>query len=220
MARSAADPWRVAGTVLVGLLVVIFWGSPLLLPLKVTVVLFHELSHAIAAWVTGGQVLRIGLGTDQSGVTLTRGGSVFLIENAGYLGSMLWGVGLMVASRRPGWARPVLGSLGVLIGVIAIGFVRPLVSFGFLFTLIVAAAMIATVRRVSEATVATILQALGTFSVLYVLIDIRDDVLSVHGASVSDATMLADSTGIPAVVWGLLWLAASVATLFACRKWL
>jgi hypothetical protein len=218
MARTAADPWRVTATVLLGLVVVAFWGNPLLYPLKLTVVFFHELSHAIAAWLTGGEVLRIGLGIDESGVTLTRGGWPLIILNAGYFGSLLWGVGLMMASQRTGWSRPMLGLLGGLLGLVAVGFVRPFVSFGFLFALLVSGALIATCRRVSEATAAAIVQALGTFSVLYAVLDIRSDVLSTNGAAVSDATMLAQATGVPAFLWGFGWIIAGGTTLWMLRR--
>src|SRR5687767_6945732 len=31
-----------------------FWDTPVVYPLKIFVVLLHELSHALAAWATGG----------------------------------------------------------------------------------------------------------------------------------------------------------------------
>lgn len=220
MAKAGSDPWRLALTVVLGVAMIAFWDSAVLWPVKIGVVFFHELSHAIAAWLTGGEVLSIGLGMDQSGVTQTIGGWTFLILNAGYVGSLLWGVGLLAASRRGGWARPVLGLLAGLVAIVALAFVRPLISFGFVFALLVAVALGIGARRMTEVMAATVLQALGTFSVLYALLDVRDDVLSSQGASLSDATMLAAATGIPAVVWGLGWMLAGVGTLWACRRWL
>ena len=218
MAKGGTKPWRVAGTVLLGTAMIVFWHSPVLWPLKIVVVLFHELSHAIAAWLTGGEVRTIGLGTDQSGVTRTVGGWRILILNAGYTGSLLWGVALRTASHRAGWAKPMLALVAGIIGLVTLGFVRPFVSFGFVFALLVAAALSTAARRLSKSTVAVGLEALGTFSVLYALLDIRDDVLS-FGAGTSDATALAAVTSIPAVVWGLAWIAAGAATLWLTRRW-
>lgn len=220
MARTSADPWRVAATVALGVALLVFWGSPLLYPLKLTVVFFHELSHAIAAWATGGQVLRIGLGMDESGVTLTQGGWPLIILNAGYVGSLLWGVGLLIVGRKSGWSRPALGLLGALLGIVTLGYVRPFVSFGFLFAGVVAGALVVAARKLSEHASGVIVQTLGTFSILYALLDIRSDVLSTGGAAVSDATMLAHATGIPAFIWGFGWIAAGIATLWGCRRWL
>lgn len=220
MAKTGSDPWRLVLTVVLGVAMLVFWDSAVFWPVKIVVVFFHELSHAIAAWITGGEVVSIGLGMDQSGVTQTIGGWTFLILNAGYVGSLLWGVGLLAASRRGSWARPMLGLLAGLVAIVALAFVRPLISFGFLFALLVAGALGLGARRMSDATASTVLQALGTFSVLYALLDVRDDVLSSSGASVSDATMLAAATGVPAVVWGVGWMVAGVGTLWVCRRWL
>jgi hypothetical protein len=48
--------------------------------------------------------------------------------------------------------------------------------------------------------------------VLYALGDILDDVVLRPGAP-SDAAFLAQNTGIPAIVWGVFWLVASIATI-------
>jgi hypothetical protein len=218
LTKTGSDPWRVALIAVLTVAMIVFWDSALLWPIKIVVVFFHELSHAIAAWATGGSVVRIGLGMDQSGVTETIGGWRFVILNAGYVGSLLWGVGLLMASRRGGWARPALALLAGLVAIVALAFVRPLISFGFVFALLVAAALGLGSRRMSESLASTALQALGTFSVLYAFLDVRDDVLSYSGADRSDATMLADLTGIPAFVWGLGWMVAGIVTLWLARR--
>lgn len=213
MAKSGPQPWRVVATVLLGVALLIFFDHPVMWPLKIVVVFFHELSHALAAWATGGEVLAIGLGTNQSGVTLTRGGSPFVILNAGYVGSLLWGVGLLTASQRPGWSRPTLGLLAGLLGLVTLGYVRPFVSFGFLFAALVSIALGWAARRLRDDWASSGLSVLGTFSVLYSVLDVRDDVLSGRVTGASDATMLADLTGVPASIWGVGWLAAGGVTL-------
>ena len=54
---------------------------------------------------------------------------------------------------------------------------------------------------------------------MYALFDVRDDVFYAGSDVVSDATMLAAATGIPSVVWGVVWLVAGVAVLWFSRKW-
>ncbi len=39
----------------------VLWPTPVVYPLKIFVVMLHELSHAIAALATGGHVVRITL---------------------------------------------------------------------------------------------------------------------------------------------------------------
>lgn len=164
-----ADWGRPLGLLLMFLVVFTWWDAWIFWPLKIGVVALHELSHALATWLTGGEVVGFGLGLDQSGHVLSRGGSRFLILNAGYLGSLGFGLLLLLASRRPGW----------------------------------------DLRRFA-------MRFFGLFSVLYALVDVRDDVL--FGSGVSDATLLAELTHVPALLWGLAWIGAGVAVLWALRR--
>ena len=93
-----------------GALLLFYWDSMFVWPLKIVVVMFHELGHAVAAWLTGGTVVEIGLNPRQGGHTLTQGGFRLLILNAGYLGSLLAGVLLLLATRAERTARVTSGN--------------------------------------------------------------------------------------------------------------
>jgi hypothetical protein len=54
---------------------------------------------------------------------------------------------------------------------------------------------------------------------MYALFDVRDDVFRAPGDAVSDATMLAELTGLPASLWGLGWIALGGLTLWLSRRW-
>ena len=83
-------PWSDLLTVLLTAIALIWlWTSPWLAPLKILIVLFHELSHALMTIITGGEVVSLELSSNQGGMVLSRGGSRFLILSAGYLGSLL-----------------------------------------------------------------------------------------------------------------------------------
>ena len=69
----------------------LLWDTFVVYPFRLFVVFLHEISHGIAAVLTGGSIVRIGLSFDEGGVCLTRGGWRLLILNSGYLGSLLWG---------------------------------------------------------------------------------------------------------------------------------
>jgi hypothetical protein len=197
----------------------LLWLTPVVFPLKIFVVLLHEISHAVAALATGGEVERIVLNMNQGGATYILGGNSFLILSAGYLGSLLWGLLLIeFAGARTQRARWAVGVLGVFILLVAALYVRNL--FGFVFTGIFGAALIIAARRLSARGVATVLLVLGLTSALYALLDIRSDILSRPHVQ-SDAAMLADLTGVPTVVWGFLWIGvAAAACWFALRRWL
>jgi len=81
-------------------LVLLLWWTPLLLPFRLFVTMVHELSHALVAILTGGQVLGIAIRLDGSGVTYARGGNLVLTASAGYVGSSVFGAVLLLVARE------------------------------------------------------------------------------------------------------------------------
>ncbi|MFT6786226.1 MAG: hypothetical protein ACJATG_002234, partial [Dinoroseobacter sp.] len=71
--------------ILITIAVFALWSTPLALPLKILVVFLHELSHGLAAVLTGGSIEAISLSAQQGGHAITRGGNGFIILSAGYL---------------------------------------------------------------------------------------------------------------------------------------
>lgn len=197
----------------------VLWYTPVIFPLKIFVVLLHEISHALAALGTGGTVERIVLDVNQGGATYIRGGNAFLILSAGYLGSLLWGLLLIeLAGARTARARWAVGVLGVFVLLVAVLYLRN--WFGFVFTGLFGAALIIAARRLAARAVAVVLLVLGLTSALYALLDIRSDIISRPEVQ-SDAAMLADLTGIPTLAWGFLWIGlAAAACWLGLRRWL
>lgn len=188
------------------------WDTVVVYPVKVFVVFFHEMSHGIAAMLTGGRIAAIRVDSNLGGVTLTWGGSSFLTLSAGYLGSMLWGSVILILASRMENDRPLMAALGLIILLMTLAFVRNL--FGFTFGLLAGAAMVGIAFKAHEAVSDFLLKFLGFTSCLYVVLDIKEDLLSPSSPAVqSDATMLAQMTGIPATVWGGLWLLIAFAVL-------
>jgi hypothetical protein len=214
-ASSPAASWLLLLAVVV--VVAVFWRSPVLFPLRILVVLFHEMGHAAAAILTGGRVVDIAVSANEGGMARTVGGWSFVVLNAGYLGSLAAGAVLLVLSRRPRASRGLVIGLGLLVLGVAVLYVRPLLSFGFGYTLLAGASLLALARWAPQAATWQVLRLIGVFSVLYALFDIRDDVLY-RTSCPSDARMLADLTYVPAVVWGVLWIAAGVVLLWRLRR--
>lgn len=197
----------------------LLWLTPVVFPLRIFVVLLHEASHALAAMATGGTVERITLNANEGGATYVRGGSAFVMLSAGYLGSLLWGLGFIeIAGASARVRRRAVAALAIFTLVLATLYVRNL--FGFAFTLLFAAGLGVAWRRLGSRGHAAFLLTLGLTSASYALLDIRSDVLR-RPHLPSDAAMLGDLTGLPTLFWGLLWIVlAGLACAAALRRWL
>ena len=194
----------VGWVVLLSLLVYVGWNTPFVFPLKIFVVFLHELSHGIAALLTGGSIVRIDLSPDEGGLCTTRGGWPFVITSAGYLGSLLFGTLLLLAGGRgrPEAQRFVLGTTGAVVALATILWVRT--PFGFAWGLGAGALLAAVAVWLPAGAAVFSLRLVGVTSCLYALWDIASDLI-LRSDPRSDASALARATGIPAIAWGLLW---------------
>ena len=181
------------------------WDTPIVYPLKIFVVLLHELSHAMAEGATGGTVDQITLDPYQGGATYFTGGSAVLAMSAGYLRSLFWGALMFSAANEPRIRKDwVNGAIGTMVILLTIFFVRS--GFGIAFGIFFGAAMITASSRIGEIWNKRLLLTLGLTSALYAILDIKDDVLD-RPEIQSDAWMLAETTGIGnATMWGALWI--------------
>ncbi len=208
---------RWASVIVLMAVMVLFWNSPLLWPLKVFVVFLHELSHLIATVLTGGHPSAISLSPDQGGEMRGSGGWTFVVLNAGYLGSLLWGLMLLAVANRMRFVPHFLRLMGLGLGIATILWMRPVLGFGFFYGLALAILLFALGARVTAVVGSAFLRVIGLFSCLYAVVDIQQDVLR-GGGGVSDASMLADLTHVPAVVWGLGWSLIALVLLVLFRR--
>lgn len=219
---SKVDGKAALGLLGVAVVVTALWNTPVVYPLKILVVFFHELSHGATAVLTGGSIVSIKVVAAEGGLCLTRGGSRFLTLSAGYLGSLVWGGAILVIAARTRLDRPLATVLGLLlIGVTAI-WVRPLLSFGALFGVLAGGALAASGLLLSETINDYILRSIGLTSCLYAVLDIKSDVLDRPYVR-SDAAMLGELTHTPTLLWGALWIAVATLAalgflLVACRR--
>lgn len=190
----------------------LLWNTILVFPLKIFVVMLHELSHGLAAVLTGGSIERIEITADQGGLCVTRGGVRVLVLSAGYLGSMFWGAVLLLLGARTDADRAIVAAIGLLMVGVSALWVRT--AFGFAFGILWGALLLVVAWKLPSRVSDVLLQTMGVVSCLYAVEDIGSDVLlrSVPG---SDASALAKITWIPAIVWGVLWIVASLGVALA-----
>ena len=202
---------------LLAIIAVVFslWQTPVVVPLKILIVFLHELSHAVAAWLTGGSVEQISLSPAQGGFAITRGGNRFAILSAGYLGSLLMGAALLMLALRSNADRLVSGALGVVMLVVAALYVRDM--FAALFCGGTGLALIATARFLGHTVNDMALRIIGLSSLIYVPYNIFDDTIT-RSSLPSDAHMLAEEFGGATILWGGIWLLLSGLVIFWCLR--
>ena len=216
MSRDRGSVWDFsAGLLLLQFVLIILalshWHHPVLQPVKLLVVLLHEMSHGLMALATGGTVEAIHITPIESGSCHTSGGNTLLIISAGYLGSMFFGGVLLSFSRSHFHCVVIYMVLAVLLFAAGLAVMED--EYSKRFTFMVAIGSLATGVLVPGVVSAVILRGIGTISCLYTLIDIYNDVLSPSARDTnlqSDASVFADLTSIEASTVGLVWLVVSM----------
>ena len=220
----AGDLWhavkheRTVQLMLVLLIVsLVCWEMPyvsvVLYPFKLFVTTIHEACHALVARMTGGNVGLIAISPDESGVTLSMGGIQPLVNMAGYIGTAIFGGLLIWWGRKPAEARFVLQSIGSVILALTVfygggGF------FSFMSMLLIGLAILLIARKAPDIVCHMFLLILAVQTTLSALMDIEVLFMaSVQNVSHSDAKNMEQITGVPAVLWSILWGAIALVVL-------
>jgi hypothetical protein len=203
---------RLAWFMAIALVSVSFWLSPILAPFKIFVVFIHETGHALATLLTGGRVLAMVITPWQSGYVTPLGGNALVIASAGYVGSAVFGgIMLSLAGRKP-WTQRIFATLAIVFGVVTLCFVQNL--FGWIFGLGTTAIFsLLAYKRFSFSVY--LVDILAVMSSMYAVYDLTDFLLI--GAR-TDAVILASITGVPAVIWALVWSAMSLLVVYGAGK--
>jgi hypothetical protein len=217
---------------------ILLWFIPfaevLTYPFRLFVTFIHEGGHAFAALVTGNSVESLSIATNASGETYTTQGGMFsqmLVSSAGYIGSMIYGVALLVMIRRAIAARVVLIASAALIFLLTIiyGVYKPVVSgaalssipFTFFAGTLLTLGLVAIARFANSRVATFFLSLLAVQCVLNSLLDLKTVFFlsTPFGPTLpSDAVNMASATGIPALVWASLWITISVGMLFLTMR--
>lgn len=206
------EPGFVVGTGVVALLLVLAPVSWPWVRLGVTVV--HEAGHALVGVLVGRRLKSVHLHSDTSGLTVTsgkpRGPGMVAMLAAGYLAPALLGLGatlLLAAGRAVG-----LLWLLVLLAAVLIVWVRN--GYGFLVLLLGGGGVLA-LTWYADAQVQSAAAYLVTWLLLLAaprpLLELLGE--GRRRSRTSDPDQLARLTRVPAVLWVLVLLAASLAGL-------
>jgi hypothetical protein len=224
IARDARPQARTL--LLAAALSVALWFIPyarvLTYPFQLFVTFIHEGGHALAAILTGNSVQSLQVNYDTSGLTETlipQGGllSQFFISSAGYLSAMAFGALLLLLVRlRVKSGAVLVGSAVVILGLTAVfGFFVPLTNFTVSpFTIIAGGALtvglLAAAKFLSKRAASFLVSFLAVQCVLNAIFNLRDlAVLSMGTGAQTDAANMQAATGIPALIWAIMWAAVA-----------
>jgi len=173
---------------------------------------FHEISHGIAALVTGGSIVSINLHLRGSGLCTSMGGIEFIITLAGYFGATAWGVGIYLMADKLNKRHTDEMAL-VMAGII-------LITAAFwgrdLMTLIIMGVLITLLLFVMKLQDNAFIKFALKFIGIYILLDaIKAPLNLIDGRHFGDGARMADLTGIPELIWAALWFSAGGAGLYA-----
>lgn len=209
---SAAESALIFGIVVLSFF---FWNTFIVFPIKVFVVFLHETSHSITILLTGGKVSEISLGFDLGGKIVAEGGNDIAIASSGYLGSLLFGLLILITTELHKVRRNIFLVLAFLFFLITI-LSSPTLEF-VLIGLITIGMFVFFAFYIRIRLVKIVAKVLALVSAIYVLIDLKEDMLSNNFSS--DAQILAGLTGIDQLVISLIWIVLSVLAIWLVIKY-
>jgi hypothetical protein len=175
---------------------------------------FHEISHGIAALLTGGEIIRIQLFPNGAGLCTTQGGVSFFISFFGYAGATLWGLLLFQLANSHQRTAQVLSGLMIVLLLTSIilwaGDLLTMVIIGSLASMFV---LTIKMRRLSY------LQILLKFFGLSILLNsLFSPTYLFDGRDLGDGATLSSMTMVPELVWILIWCVLAIGAIYAIIK--
>jgi len=162
---------------------------------------FHEISHGLAAIMTGGSIVKIELFPNGAGLCTTRGGSAFIISFMGYAGAALWGTLIyLLASAHQRVAQAFSALLALLIVISLVFWVRDLLTFAIIISLLL---VILVKFKFSKLTYLQVSLQITGLSVL--LNSIKSPWYLLDGRNLGDGAALSNLTGLPEILWVFVW---------------
>jgi hypothetical protein len=188
----------------------------LVYPFQLFATLVHELSHGLAALVTGGRFLKFTIAPNTSGLATTAGGWRWFILSAGYLGAALFGGFMLVLIHRSSRNRErrwfAIG-LGLFFALITVLFARNLTAIA-----IGGLAALALLLLGLYGSPLMLLFGLNLLAIQTILnaVDSALGLMRLNAGPFqppNDAQTMGDLTNTPAAVWAILWCLFAVAIL-------
>ncbi|WOH37881.1 M50 family metallopeptidase [Thalassotalea fonticola] len=175
---------------------------------------FHELSHGLAALITGGKILQIELFPNGAGLCTTQGGIAFIIAFSGYAGAVAWGVLIYkIADLKSSISRYFSLFMVVLLALSCLLWARDLLTLVIILILIATFALSIKISHFHFLPV-----ILKIFALMVLLNSLSSPLYLIDGRGIGDGSALAKLTFIPEIVWILVWTAIGIYAIYRLAK--
>jgi Peptidase M50B-like len=182
------------------------WNTPVIYPIKLFVVILHELSHAIMGLVTGGKITAMSIGLDLSGKCQIEGGNQIAIASVGYLGSLIWGILIYIAPNNLNSGKWILITFAEII--LSISLITSSNLTFLVLSVISSLCILLTAFYLRINIISILVRSIGLISCVFVLFDLKEDLFSRNDV-ITDVTILSSLTGIPGILISTSWIVFS-----------
>ncbi len=176
---------------------------------------FHEISHGLAAILTGGRIHNIAIYYNGSGVCETSGGIPFIIAFAGYSGSVFWGylIYRLAGSLNVNQSRILVSIIVMMLSITLLLWARNLSTIIILCVLL--CMYLLPLFKKTWFSIKQFIQLVGIFVLLEA---IRSPLYLLDGRNLGDGAALASMTWLPEIFWIAVWFVLAVSSVYSLWK--
>lgn len=201
----------------------IFWNTIFIYPIKLFVVMLHEMSHGLMAVAFGGEIIEIQIDERIGGYCKFRmepsfWGS-FMTASAGYLGSLFWGSLILLLAVKSERDKYITLVIGIVLVILSYYVLQSGELFGTAMTAGLALFMLIAFKYFGAFFHDLWLKFLGITSCAYVILDIKDDLIDRSNVG-SDADSIAELIGQSSVSIGIAWMVIAVINLYFILRYI
>lgn len=175
---------------------------------------FHEISHGIAALITGGSIVQIQLFSNGAGLCTTQGGNRFLVSFSGYAGAIIWGMMIYTIAKSHQRIAQIFSLFIIfLLAITLLLWARDLLTIFICVVLLILFLFSLKTKNLKK--IQLFLQLAG---MMVLLNSLYSPFYLLDGRAIGDGASLANLTLLPEFFWVVIWSTLGLSTLYLLAK--